>query len=205
MVERCAPRRALLIHENWRWQPWYREANRLISQDRLGRVFHFGFRMRTGDGRGPPRTCSSPIFARCHGCCCTKLQYIFWIPFAFWAGSGIDLLPDESDQPRDPRRRLHAGAGLLSSGAKGMIDANRISGASPPEVAFGEFRIEGTSAIGVPDVRRSACCTASIDNVRIVIYALLVNCALGRHKLSIVAKAWGLSRTAIATVRPRPL
>src|ERR1700693_4232596 len=41
MVESCAHRGVrLLIHENWRWQPWYREAQRLISEDRLGRVFH---------------------------------------------------------------------------------------------------------------------------------------------------------------------
>jgi predicted dehydrogenase len=35
----------------------------------------------------------------------------------------------------------------FTSGAKGMIDANRISGACPPEVAFGEFRIEGEHAM----------------------------------------------------------
>jgi predicted dehydrogenase len=28
-----------------------------------------------------------------------------------------------------------------------LIDANRISGSSPPEVAFGEFRIEGEHAM----------------------------------------------------------
>ena len=35
----------------------------------------------------------------------------------------------------------------FSSGAKGLIDANRISGAYPPPIAFGEFRIEGERAM----------------------------------------------------------
>ena len=63
MVESCASRGVrLLIHENWRWQPWYREAKRLISEERLGRVFHLGFRMRTGDGRGPAPYTHQPYF-----------------------------------------------------------------------------------------------------------------------------------------------
>ena len=63
MVEGCARRGVrLLIHENWRWQPWYREAKCLMSQDRLGRVFHFGFRMRTGDGRGATPYLQQPYF-----------------------------------------------------------------------------------------------------------------------------------------------
>jgi predicted dehydrogenase len=35
----------------------------------------------------------------------------------------------------------------FSNGGKGVIDANRISGALPPEVAFGELRIEGEEAM----------------------------------------------------------
>ena len=39
-----------MVHENWRWQPWYREIKRLIENDDLGEVFSVYFRMRTGDG-----------------------------------------------------------------------------------------------------------------------------------------------------------
>jgi predicted dehydrogenase len=42
-----------MVHENWRWQPWYREIHRLIRSGNLGRVFSAYFRMRTGDGQGP--------------------------------------------------------------------------------------------------------------------------------------------------------
>ena len=28
-----------MVHENWRWQPWYREIKRLIENDELGEVY----------------------------------------------------------------------------------------------------------------------------------------------------------------------
>jgi predicted dehydrogenase len=86
MVEDCARRGVrLLIHENWRWQPWYREAKRLIRQGRLGRVFHVGFRMRTGDGRGAAPYQVQPYFVKCGGCYSTKPWFIFSIRSAFLA------------------------------------------------------------------------------------------------------------------------
>lgn len=41
-----------MVHENWRWQPWYREVKRLYSEDVLGELFSISFCMRTGDGWG---------------------------------------------------------------------------------------------------------------------------------------------------------
>ena len=37
-------------------------------------------------GADPRRTCSSPISARCRGCCSTRRRFTFWTRFAFWAG-----------------------------------------------------------------------------------------------------------------------
>ena len=41
-----------MVHENWRWQPWYREIKRLLDDGTLGEPFALTFRMRTGDGHG---------------------------------------------------------------------------------------------------------------------------------------------------------
>lgn len=63
MVEHC--QRAdvrLLIHENWRWQPWYREVKKLIDGEVFGRIFHFGFCLRNGDGRGEELYTVQPYF-----------------------------------------------------------------------------------------------------------------------------------------------
>lgn len=42
----------LMVHENWRWQAWYRVAQRLIAEGDIGTPFGYGFRSRTSDGVG---------------------------------------------------------------------------------------------------------------------------------------------------------
>ncbi len=43
----------LIVHENFRFQPWYREMHRQIESGVLGHVQQLTFRLRTGDGQGP--------------------------------------------------------------------------------------------------------------------------------------------------------
>jgi predicted dehydrogenase len=40
----------LMIHENWRWQPWYRQAHEMIARGEIGAPTVFGFRFRRRDG-----------------------------------------------------------------------------------------------------------------------------------------------------------
>jgi predicted dehydrogenase len=42
-----------MVHENWRWQPWYRKVRELLAADAIGEPFSLAFRMRTGEGSGP--------------------------------------------------------------------------------------------------------------------------------------------------------
>jgi D-apiose dehydrogenase len=42
----------LMVHENWRWQAWYRVANRMIVRGDIGPVIGYGFQSRTRDGVG---------------------------------------------------------------------------------------------------------------------------------------------------------
>ncbi|RKN41050.1 Gfo/Idh/MocA family protein [Micromonospora endolithica] len=53
----------LVVNENWRWQPWYREAKRLIDDGAIGRPFHTTMRMRPGDGWGEHPYPDQPYFA----------------------------------------------------------------------------------------------------------------------------------------------
>lgn len=43
----------LIIHENFRFQPWYREMKRWIEAGRFGDLHSVSFRLRPGDGQGP--------------------------------------------------------------------------------------------------------------------------------------------------------
>src|SRR6185295_5739480 len=42
----------LMIHENWRWQAWYRVAQEMIARGEIGAPIGYGFRTRTRDGIG---------------------------------------------------------------------------------------------------------------------------------------------------------
>lgn len=43
----------LIVHENFRFMPWFRQARRLIDAGQLGDLHGISFRLRPGDGQGP--------------------------------------------------------------------------------------------------------------------------------------------------------
>lgn len=45
-------RSRLMIHDNWRWQPWYRAAHAMIARGDIGTPLGYGFRCRWNDGVG---------------------------------------------------------------------------------------------------------------------------------------------------------
>jgi predicted dehydrogenase len=54
----------LVVHENFRFMPWFREARRLVDADVLGTILNVTFRLRPGDGQGPnaPYLSRQPYF-----------------------------------------------------------------------------------------------------------------------------------------------
>ena len=43
----------LVVHENFRFMPWYRAIKSQIDEGRIGEVLQATFRLRPGDGQGP--------------------------------------------------------------------------------------------------------------------------------------------------------
>jgi D-apiose dehydrogenase len=43
----------LIVHENFRFMPWFREMRRLLDAEYFGDVYGVSFRLRPGDGQGP--------------------------------------------------------------------------------------------------------------------------------------------------------
>jgi D-apiose dehydrogenase len=52
----------LMIHENWRWQPWYRAASEIIARGDIGRPVAYTFRTRKRDGLGDQPYTAQPYF-----------------------------------------------------------------------------------------------------------------------------------------------
>lgn len=137
----------LLIHENWRWQAWYREIKRLLEQDRLGRLFYLGFHMRLGDGRGATPYAVQPYFREMPRLLMEETGVHFLDTFRYLAGEIATIFcATQRVNPHicgEDAALIHA---TFVSGANGLIDANRISGATPSPVAFGTLTAEGERA-----------------------------------------------------------
>lgn len=134
----------LIIHENWRWQPWFREIHRLLKSGLLGEVFHIGFQMRTGDGRGEAPYPVQSYFRDMSMFVVYEVAVHFFDTFRFLLG--------EVDWVFCHTRRINPviqgeDYAVVQLGfrnrAHGLIDANRISGPVPPELTLGLFRLEG--------------------------------------------------------------
>jgi D-apiose dehydrogenase len=54
IVEMVAKHRIqVMIHDNWRWQPWYRAAGAIIARGDIGMPIGYSFRFRRKEGVGP--------------------------------------------------------------------------------------------------------------------------------------------------------
>jgi len=148
MVEGCHQAGVrLLIHENWRWQPWYREIRRLAEEGFFGKIFHAGFQMRTGDGRGLEPYTVQPYFRQMERFLLQETVVHFLDTFRYLAGEIQTVFCQTQRLNPVIRGEDYALVHLsFDSGARGLIDANRMSGPNPPEVALGTFALEGECA-----------------------------------------------------------
>lgn len=139
----------LMVHENFRFQPWHREIKRQLSSGAIGQLHYLTFRSRMGDGWGEnayiPR---QPYFRDYPQLLVYETGVHFIDTFRYLAG--------DVTRATAWLRKLNPvikgeDCGLLvfefASGAIGQWDANRYN--EPPHgvdarYTFGEFLIEGT-------------------------------------------------------------
>lgn len=136
----------LIVHENWRFQPWFRECARLVQDGAVGQPLVVSFRMRTGDGRGEQPYAVQPYFRTMKRFLIHETCVHFIDTFRFLMGEIVEVSCRVARfNPRitgEDATWIHL---CFSSGARGHIDANRLTGPHPAPVAFGETRIEGES------------------------------------------------------------
>lgn len=148
VMERSGVR--FMVHENWRWQPWYRELRRLRDAGELGEVFSLHFCMRTGDGwREDAYLDRQPYFRDYPRLLMFETGVHFVDTFRFLLGEVTSVYAR--------LRRLNPGilgedSGLVvlgfEGGATAVLDANRYNepeGDEDPRYTFGTLRLD-TSA-----------------------------------------------------------
>lgn len=141
----------LVVHENFRFQPWYREIKRCLSEGQLGKLHAATFRLRPGDGQGPDAYLS-------------RQPYFQTMPRFLMHETGIHfidtfrMLFGEVYSVSAHLRRLNpaiagedAGHVVLSfdDGVTAMFDGNRLNdhSADNPRLTMGEMWVEGEHGV----------------------------------------------------------
>ena len=133
----------LLIHENWRWQPWYREIQRLHAAESLGSIFHVGFRVRTGDGWGDGAYTVQPYFREMQQLLIYETLVHHLDTARFLAGEIESVFCQTQRVNHQIAGEDYATVQLnFRAGGKGLIDANRINGPVPAPKVFGTVNLE---------------------------------------------------------------
>ena len=141
----------LIVHENFRFQPWYRHAKALLDAGRLGRPHAIAFRLRPGDGQGPAAYLDrQPYFQKMPRFLIHETGIHFIDVFRFLLGEVVAVTAQ--------LRRLNpaiAGedAGLVifefETGASGLFDGNRLNDhvAENCRLTMGEMWLEGSEGV----------------------------------------------------------
>jgi predicted dehydrogenase len=141
----------LLVHENFRFTPWFRETKRLIDSGHLGRLHGITFRLRPGDGQGPSAYLDrQPYFQKMPRLLVTETAVHLIDAFRFLAGEVKSVYAQ--------LRRLNpliAGedAGIIvfefANGVAGIFDGNRLNEhpAANQRRTMGELWVEGEKGV----------------------------------------------------------
>jgi predicted dehydrogenase len=140
----------LVVHENFRFMPWYREAQRLLDAGALGRLLNLAFRLRPGDGQGPRAYLDRQPYFRDMPRFLIHETAIHLIDVFRYLGGEVAAVFAHLRRLNLAIRGEDAGHVLFdfASGAAGLFDGNRLTGfvAANPRLTMGEMWLEGEAA-----------------------------------------------------------
>lgn len=136
-----------VVHENFRFQPWYREIRRLIDAGALGDLCNVSFRLRPGDGQGPDAYLArQPYFQTMPRFLIHETAIHLIDVFRYLVGE-VAAVFARLRRLNPAIRGEDAGIVLFdfSSGAAGVFDGNRLvdHAADNPRLTMGEMWVEG--------------------------------------------------------------
>ena len=140
----------LIIHENFRFQPWFRCLKEAIKNNALGQTLQFTFRLRTGDGQGSdaylarqPYFRNMPRFLIRE----TGVHYVDTCIFLF--GPVVRVYAEL--MTHNPTIKGEDACYVIlehKNGIRSLIDGNRLLDhrSTNTRLTFGEAMLEGTDA-----------------------------------------------------------
>ncbi len=137
-----------MVHENFRWQPWYRELRRLLDAGTLGELFSINIRTRLGDGWQPDAYLARQPFFRTYPRLFVYETGVHFLDTFRYLGGEISSVYARL-QKRNPAIAGEDAAQLVcgfASGATATLDASRYNeaDATDPRYTFGTVRLDGS-------------------------------------------------------------
>ena len=139
----------VVVHENVRFQPWYREIRRLLDDGAVGEAYQVTFRLRPGDGQGADAYLDRQPYFR------EMPRFLVHETGIHWIDTFRYLLGEVTAVSADLRRLNPAIAGedagivqfAFANGARGLFDANRLAdhAAANRRLTLGEMELEGSA------------------------------------------------------------
>lgn len=138
-----------MVHENWRFQPWYREIKKLLDSDAVGEKIHsLYFRSRMGDGWPEDAYLGRQPYFRDYPRLLVYENGVHFIDtYRYLAGEVRDVYAVlKKLNPVIAGEDCGAVIFNFVSGATGIWDANRYNECNfeNPRYTFGEFLVDGS-------------------------------------------------------------
>lgn len=140
----------LVVHENFRFQPWHRKMKAMIERGDLGEIIHASFRLRPGDGRGREAYLDrQPYFQTMERFLIHETGIHFIDTFRYLFGE-VDAVSARLARLNPAIKGEDAGIVLFdfAGGPRVLFDGNRLldHAADNCRLTMGEMLIEGTRA-----------------------------------------------------------
>jgi predicted dehydrogenase len=137
-----------MVHENWRWQPWFREVDRRIEAGDIGNPLTYAFRVRRNDGAGETPYPAQPYFAG-------MPRLLIYETLVHQLDTARFLFGDIATVFARSRRRNPIIAGedqaLLvathADGLSGVVDGHRFADLAPDSPPLGDATFEGEHGV----------------------------------------------------------
>ncbi|MEO0619916.1 MAG: Gfo/Idh/MocA family oxidoreductase [Pseudomonadota bacterium] len=139
----------IAVHENVRFQPWYRVMRQLIDAGAVGTPYQISFRFRPGDGQNANAYLDRQPYFRTMERFLVHETAIHWIDTFRYLFGEIKAVTAQLTR-RNPVIAGEDGGTILfrfASGATGVFDGNRLAdhAAADPRLTLGEMLVEGST------------------------------------------------------------
>lgn len=138
----------LMIHENWRWQPWYREIKRQLEAGAIGDLHSISVRMRMGDGWPEDAYLARQPFFRDYPRLLIYETGVHFLDTFRYLGGEIETVYARLQQRNPVIKGEDAGQVVcgFASGATAILDASRYNEADTADAryTFGTVRLDGS-------------------------------------------------------------